>query len=200
MKSNTDVIVFSLLWSLFASAMPVLILVFIRNFGRSEELLEDMILQLQCHFGVGVVAITLGANSLWSWWGEGKYSVMKSNTDVIAFLCCLFTLITLILGCLFIRNLVTITYSAIGGRSEELLEDMVLQLQCRFGVGALAGVCLAGTLIEVLLGMRVQVECSLAIMVVAFIWYKKVTMASATDSKPPSTTRRSTAEQTMMTV
>jgi hypothetical protein len=47
--------------------------------------------------------------------------------------------------------------------------------------------------------MRVQVECSLAIMVVAFIWYKKVTMASATDSKPPST-RRSKAEQTMMTV
>jgi hypothetical protein len=117
-KSKTDVILFSLLWSLFASATPVLMLVFIRNLGCSEELLEDMILQLECHFGVGV----------------------------------------------------------------------------------LAGICLACTIMDVLLGTRTHVVAyPLVTMVVAFIWCKVTMMASATDSKP-SSTRRSTAEQTMMAV
>jgi hypothetical protein len=63
------------------------------------------------------------------------------------------------------------------GRSEESLEDMTVQLLCQFG--------------------HVVVD-PFAIMVFGFIWYK-VTMASATDSKP-SSTRPSMAEQTMMTV
>jgi uncharacterized membrane-anchored protein YitT (DUF2179 family) len=57
MKSNTDFIVFSLLWNLFTLVAPlVLILVSIRNWGHSEALREDMITQLECHFGVGVYA------------------------------------------------------------------------------------------------------------------------------------------------
>jgi hypothetical protein len=51
----TDVIVFCLLWGLFIVASLFLIILFIRNLGRSEELLEDMILQLECQFG-GVLA------------------------------------------------------------------------------------------------------------------------------------------------
>jgi hypothetical protein len=100
----------------------------------------------------------------------------------------------------FIRNLVTITFSAVGGSSEELLDDMILQLQCHFGVGALAVICLACIVMDVLLCMRVHVvEYTFAIMAAfVFIWYKAKT-ASATDSKP-SSTRRSTAEQTMMIV
>jgi hypothetical protein len=133
MKSNADVIVFlyfamkstnafvfSLLWSFFISAAPVLILVFIRNWGHSVDLREDMITQLECHFGVGV----------------------------------------------------------------------------------LAGICLACILMDVLLGNRVHVvEYPLVTMVVAFIWCKMTMLASATDGdSKPSSTRRSTAEQTMMIV
>jgi hypothetical protein len=92
-----------------------------------------------------------------------------------------------ILILVFIRNLVTITYSVVGRRSEELLEDLILQLDFRFGVGALAGVCLAWTITDVILGNRVQVEYPLAMLVVAFFSCKKVMMASATDSEPPST-------------
>jgi hypothetical protein len=53
---------------------------------------------------------------------------------------------------------------------------------------------------EVLLGTHLHyvVGDPFAIMVFAVIWYK-VTMTSATDSKP-SSKRRSTAEETMMTV
>jgi hypothetical protein len=134
----------------------------------------------------------LGANCLAmgnGWVGGGKDFVMKSTIDIVgfSFLWNLFTLTTLVLILVFIRNLVTIAYLAAGGRSEELLDDMVWQLQCHFGVGTVAGVCLAWTIMDLIL-------CSLAIMVVVLYWYK-VTMASATHSKP-SSTRPSTAEQT----
>jgi hypothetical protein len=130
--------------------------------------------------------------------------VMKSNTGVIVFsiLWSLFTAVApLVLIFEFIRNLVTVTHSAVGGSgsSEELLEDMILQLQYQFGVGVSAGICLTFAIMDPILGTRVHaVGFTFAIMVFAFIWYK-VLMASATDSKP-SSSRRSTAEQTMMTV
>jgi hypothetical protein len=131
------------------------------------------------------------------------YFEMKSNATVIVFslLTSLFTVVApLVLLLEFIRNLVTKTFSAVGGSSEELREDMILQLQCHFGVGALAVICLACIVMDVLLCMRVHVvEYTFAIMAAfVFIWYKAKT-ASATDSKP-SSTRSSTTEQTMITV
>jgi hypothetical protein len=119
---------------------------------------------------------------------------MKSNTAVIL-LCLLwsvFTVASLFLIVSFIRNV---------GRSEDLFEGMILQLECQFGVGVLSGICLTWTILDVLLGTRAYVVVdpfAISTMVFGFIWYK-VTMASATDSKP-SSTRPSTAEQTMMTV
>jgi hypothetical protein len=131
------------------------------------------------------------------------YFEMKSNTNIIAFslLWSLFTAMAAVgLNWEFIRYLETIAYSAVGGRSGELRENAVLQLECHFGVGVLAGLCLASwTIMDAFMGTRAHVECTSAIMMFAFIWYK-VTMASATDISKPSSTRRSTAEQTMMTV
>jgi hypothetical protein len=142
---------------------------------------------------------TLGANCLALW---GKDFVMNTKTDVFVFslFWSLFTSGMPVLILVFIRNLVTITYSAVGRRSnDELLEDLILQLECRFGVGALAGFCVAWTITDVLLGMRAQVGYSLVIIGVALVWYKIVT-ASAAENKPSSTRRSTTAEQTMMTV
>jgi hypothetical protein len=140
---------------------------------------------------------TLGANCLAIW---GNDFVMKSNPDVILFslLWSLFTSAMPVFMLVLIRNLVKITCSAIGSRSEELLEELILQLDCRFGVGTLAGFCVAWTITDVLLGMRAQVAYSLFIIAVAFAWYKMM-MASSAESKP-SSTHRSTVEQTMMTV
>jgi hypothetical protein len=122
------------------------------------------------------------------------YFGVKSNTDYIIFILLrsLFTVVApFVLILVFIRN---------WGHSEELREDMITQLECYFGVGVYAGICLAYILMDVLLGNRAHVvEYTFVSMVVAFIWYK-VTMASATDSKPSSTRSVSTAEQTMMIV
>jgi hypothetical protein len=112
----------------------------------------------------------LGASSLamGNWWViGGKDFVIKSNIDFVGFsiLWILFTLTTLILIFVFIGNLVTIAYSAVGGRSNELLDDMIWELQYHFGVGTVVGVCLAWAITDLML-------CSLAIMVAVFCWYK----------------------------
>jgi hypothetical protein len=122
--------------------------------------------------------------------GVGKDFVMKSTIDIVGFslLWNLFTLTTLVLILVFIRNLVTIAYSAAGGRSKEFLQDMIWQLQCHFGVGTVAGVCLAWAIMDLML-------CSLAIMVLVLYWYK-VTMASASTNSKPSSNSPSRAEQT----
>jgi hypothetical protein len=123
---------------------------------------------------------TLGAECLAVW---GKHFTLKSETDIAVFslLWSLFTSAMPVLILVFIRNLVTIPYSA-GRGSEELLEDMILQLECRFGVGVLAGFCIAWTITDVLLGMRSQVAFCLVPVVAALFWYAFM-MASAAESK-----------------
>jgi hypothetical protein len=152
--------------------------------------LSSLFLGLLIGFFFQVSALGAGSMVMGNWWViGGKDFVIKSNIDFVGFsiLWNLFTLATLILIFAFIGNLVTITYSAVGGRSKELLDDMIWELHCHFGVGTVAGVCLAWAFMDLSL-------CSLAIMVVVLIWYK-VTIASVANSKP-SSTRPSTAEQT----
>lgn len=134
---------------------------------------------------------TLGANFLViTLWGEDV--VTKSKTDIVVFslLWSFFTsaMAIVILG--FLRNLVTITYSAVGGRSADLLEEMVLHMECRFVVGALVGVCLAWTMTDVLLGMRAQIVYSLVTLVVALCWCRIMMMCFATESRPSSSRSR----------
>jgi hypothetical protein len=143
---------------------------------------------------------TLGANFLViTMWGEDV--VTKSKTDIVVFslLWSFFTsaMAIVILG--FLRNLVTITYSAVGGRCKDLLEDMVLHMECRFVVGALVGVCLAWTMTDILLGMRAQIVYSLVTLVVALFWCKIMMMCFANESKT-SSSRQSSAERTMIVV
>jgi hypothetical protein len=263
-KSTTNVIVFILLWGLFilwslitVMAPYVLISEIIRNRGHSKELREDMILQFECHFRVGVLAgiclawtiaevllgtrvhveytfaimvfaviwckVTMAAEEEDQGLEEGRdsssfklsslllgllvgfflqlafiganclviYYEMKSNTNVIIF-SLLWSLLTVVAAVVFmwefIRNL---------RRSEEILEGTVLHMECRFVVGAAAGICLALMFFWASWHALLSIPLGLYI-VVAYIWYKVMT-ASVTDSKP-SSTRRSTAEQTMMNV
>jgi hypothetical protein len=129
--------------------------------------------------GAGCLAMGNG------WVGGGKHLVIKSTIDIVGFgilwVANLFKLTTLVLILVFIRNLVTIAYSAaVGGHSKELLQDMVWQLQCHFGAGAVAGACLAWTILGTIMDIMVPlILCSLAIMVVVLCWYK-MTMAHAT--------------------
>jgi hypothetical protein len=120
------------------------------------------------------------------------YFGVKSNTDYIIFILLrsLFTVVApFVLILVFIRN---------WGHSEELREDMITQLECHFGVGVYAGICLAYILVDVILGNPAHVvEYTFVSMVVVFIWYKVMMASPATDTSKPSSTRSvSTAEQT----
>jgi hypothetical protein len=88
---------------------------------------------------------TLGVNAITIW---GEDALTKSKTDFFVFsLLCTFIFSAIAFAVLgFLRNLVAITYTAIGGRSKELLEEMVLHMEFSFVVGALVGVSLAWTM------------------------------------------------------
>jgi hypothetical protein len=91
--------------------------------------------------------------------------------------------------------LAAITYSAIGGRSKEVLDEIVSYMECGFGLGALVGISLAWTMEAVIVGMRAQIVYSyVTVLVVAFFWCKIMMMCFATNIKP-SSSRQSTAEQ-----
>lgn len=70
--SKKDIVVFSLLWSLFTSGLAIVILAFLRNLVRatyetdSEEQndqLDDMILHMECRFVVGAL---IGVCTAWA--------------------------------------------------------------------------------------------------------------------------------------
>jgi hypothetical protein len=132
-------------------------------------------------------------------WGEDVASKAKTATLVFRiFWSFLTTAIAVgILG--FIRNLITIAYSAGGGRSKDFLQDMVAHMEYRFMVGALVGLCLAWTMTDVILGRWAHIAYSLVILVVALCWCKLMMTCFVKDNKPPSS-RRLTAEPTMIAV
>jgi hypothetical protein len=100
-------------------------------------------------------------------WGEED--VTTSKTDIAVF-CILWSFFTMaILGSL--RNSVAITYSAVVGRSNDLLEDMIVHMQCNFVVDAMVGqwrmlfcacghkLCFPLTLMVVLLTFSLHLFC-----------------------------------------
>jgi hypothetical protein len=93
--------------------------------------------------------------------------VTKSKTNIVVFslLWSFFTAVMAIANLRFLRNMVTITYSAAGGRSKDLLEEMIWRMERRFG----AGVCIAWTMTGPLWGMRAQTEFTLVLLVVALV-------------------------------
>jgi hypothetical protein len=129
-------------------------------------------------------------------WGEDVVTKSKTRVVVLSLLCSLsFLVVTFAILGLF-RNLVAITYSAIGGRSKDLHEEIVSYMECGFVLGALVGISLAWTMEAVLLSMRAQIVYSyVTVLVVAFFWFKIMMMRFATNIKP-SSSRQSTAEQT----
>jgi hypothetical protein len=90
-------------------------------------------------------------------------------------------------------NLV-ITYSAVGRRSKDMLEEMDWRIECRLVVG----VCLAWIMTDVLWG-RAQPLHSLVMLVIVLFGCKILVMCFATDNET-SLSRRSSAEEIMTAV
>jgi hypothetical protein len=142
--------------------------------------------------GFFAYSFTLGGTILViTMWGEDVVTTSKTDTFVFFSLLCSFffsAIFFVILG--FLRNLVAITYSAIGGRSKELLKEIVSDMECGFVVGTLVGLSLFWTMAPVLFGMAAQIVYSLvALLVVAFFWCKIMMMYFATNIKPSSSRR-----------
>jgi hypothetical protein len=73
---------------------------------------------------------------------ENLVTKSKRNIVVFSLLWSFFTAVMVIASLRFLRNLVTITYSAAGGRSKDLLKVKVVHMEYGFGVGH----CLAWTI------------------------------------------------------
>jgi hypothetical protein len=130
---------------------------------------------------------------------SGEDLVTKSKTNIVVFILLwsffIFPMAVASLG--FLRKLVTMTYSAVGGRSKDFLEELIWRMGACLGA---LGASLAWTMTGATFGgMRAQPVHSLGILVVAFVWCKIVVMCFATDSKPSSSSR-SSAEETMLAV
>jgi hypothetical protein len=157
---------------------------------KFSSVLLGLLVGFFCQFSilvVNVLVITI--------WGEDV--ITTSKTDIIL-LCSFFfsAILFAILG--FLRNLVAITYSAIGGRSKEWLVEMVLHMRCGFAVGALVGLSIVWPTAAVLWDTRAQaisVYSLVTVLVVVSFWRKIMIMYFTTNIKP-SSSRRSTAEQT----
>jgi hypothetical protein len=124
--------------------------------------------------------------------GEDLVAKSKANIVVFSLFRSFFTAAVVIANLIFIRYLVRTmtTYSTVGGRSEDMIEEMVWRI--RFGVG----VSLTWTTTGALLGMWAQTGVSLVMLVVALVWCKIVVMHFATDNKP-SSSRQSSADEIM---
>jgi hypothetical protein len=114
---------------------------------------------------------TLGANFLViNIWGEDILN--KSRNDIVCFslIWSFFTSAMAILVLAFLRNIVSIAYVSVMQKSQAMVEEMVLHLECRFVVGALIGVCTAWTITDALMGMQAQIVYSMATLGVALMW------------------------------
>jgi hypothetical protein len=164
----------------------------VSRFKFSSLLLGLLVGFIKPFFALGVNGLVV---AIWS-----EDAVIKTKTDIfISLLSSLFffAISFVIFG--FLHNRVAITYSAIGGRAKDLPEEMVLHMENLLFVGVLVGISLAWTVAAVHLGMWAQAVYSSGGLVVAFLLVKIIKTCFATDIKPPSS-RRSTAEQTMIIV
>jgi hypothetical protein len=129
--------------------------------------------------------------------GEDLATRSKTNVAVFSLLWTFFTGAMAFASLGFLRNLVMITYSAVGGRSEDLLEEMVLRMEYSFFVGGCLACFTTGLLLR---EIRAQAGCFLVMLVVALFVYKMVVMCFAKDKDcEQSSSHRSTTEETMTT-
>jgi hypothetical protein len=139
--------------------------------------------------GANLLVITL--------FGEDLATRSMTNVAVFSLFWSFFTGAMAIASLGFLRNLVIITYSAVGGRSEYLLEEMILRMEYSFFVGGCLACFMTGVLLR---DIRAQTGCFLVMLVVALFVYKIIEMCFAKDKDcEPSSSHRSTAAENMTT-
>ena len=121
--------------------------------------------------GLFIQLSTLGANFLViSLWGEDILN--KTRQDIVWFslIWSFLTSAMAIVILAFLRGIVSLTYFSILKESSDILEEMVLHLECRFVVGALIGVCVAWTVTDAVMGMTTQIIYSAVTLAISLVW------------------------------
>lgn len=145
-------------------ATPIMEPALFHRFQRSSLFLGLLV-------GLFIQASTLGANYLVvSVWGEEVVNTTKQDVIYFSLVWSLFTSALAIVILAFLRNLVQACYQSDDEERNDLLDDMILQMECRFVVGALIGVCSAWALTDLVLGMSMQIVYSVVTLVVALSW------------------------------
>jgi hypothetical protein len=130
--------------------------------GDAEEEEEDQLLEEKAFSRCKISALLLGllvgfftpfsvmgTNLLViTVWGEDLVTKSKNNIFVLVLLWSYFTAAMAIASLEFLRKLLTITYSAVGGRFRDMPEETVWRMECRFFLGA----CLAWTTVGAIFG------------------------------------------------
>jgi hypothetical protein len=138
------------------------------SFKKSALLLGVLI-------GVLIQLSTLGANYLVMtttiWGGRGgaddDYRNKSSNQDITMFtiIWSVFISALTIIILFFLRNIVSIAYLSVLKKShQEMVEEMILQMECHFVIGALIGICMAWALSDALIGLKTYCGYSIVIL------------------------------------
>jgi hypothetical protein len=133
-------------------------------------------------FGFSSQFSTLGVKYLVSTI-SGEY-VVTTDVFVNILVCCFCFLVIVFVILRFLRHLVAITYSAIGGRSKDLLEEIVLHMNCGFVMGTLVGINLFWTMEAVLCCVRAHIMpmyTLVTLLMGAFLWRKIMIMYLTTN-------------------
>jgi len=113
----------------------------------------------------------LGANFLLGTSSLQRYA-LKTKRDIFVFsvLWSIFTSAVAISILRFIRTSITVTFHATSKKSEEVLEEMIHQMETRFVIGALVGMCMSWTITVFLLGVNTAVIWGLIVLdIVVFL-------------------------------
>jgi hypothetical protein len=142
---------------------------------------------------------TLGANFLViAMWENNLHA--RSNTEIIiprtkleiiilSLLWSTFTSFLAIMTLGFLRSVITIVFQATiapqrrGPAADAMLDEVILQLEYRYVVGALVGVCLAWTVTDFILGMSIEILFSFITLIISLLWCKLMMHCFSKDEK-----------------
>ena len=134
-----------------------------KNMKRQLTRFRSSSLALGLIVGFFIQLFTLGSNYLIISM-RGEDVMQTSQQDIILLLWSFFTSTMAIVILVFLRNLVCVACEV------DAYDEMIIQLECRFIVGALIGVFSAWAATDVALGMSAQIVYSFATLVVALTW------------------------------
>jgi hypothetical protein len=162
--------------------------------GQPFDHFKSTSLMIGVLVGFFIQLSTLGANILLLFiWGDE--AMTKSSKDVFIFslLWSAFASLSAMIVMGFLRKVVSITYKVtVGPRKQaNILDEIILHMECRFVVGALLGVCIAWIGTDILLGLEAQMFYSGSTLLVVLVWCSFMTRSLATVEAGSAKKRRS---------